>query len=96
MWTMVALFAAFFAWSAVANVYFVYLQLRNPHAPSVSPFVGGILGAIAVLVAPIATPEQRAIYALLPLLLDVGCVPFLLGFPWRAGVKRGHAPRESS
>ena len=71
-----------FAWVAVCNAYFVTQQIRSSSGPSVAPFAGGLCGMVAVLLLPIAELADRALYAWIPLVVDLGCMPFLLGFPW--------------
>ena len=71
-----------FAWVAACNAYFVTQQMRGPSGPSVAPILGGLCGMSAVLLFPIADLADRSLYSWIPLVLDLGCMPFLLGFPW--------------
>jgi hypothetical protein len=62
------LLAAFNAWSMVA-------QRTKPGQPHVSPapLVGGIIGLVAVLIAPVGSIGHRLPFAAMPLFLDLGC-----------------------
>ena len=45
-----------------------------------SPFLGGLAGAVAVLVVPLGTIDERYPFALIPPILDLGSVYYLMLF----------------
>ena len=49
---------------------------KGEHFPSIAPFFGGIMGCVALIIFPILPLSK---IAWLPLILDVGCVPYLFG-----------------
>ena len=53
---------------------------RGPGLRWFLPLVGGISGALAVLLCPLAGTNR---WAWLPAVLDVGCLPFLAWALWR-------------
>ena len=56
---------------------------------SVAPVLGGLSGALALVLAPVGDLDERAGVVWLPLVADLGCAAFLvrsaLGALWRGG-----------
>lgn len=57
--------------------------------PSYAPLAGGACGVGAVLAAPLGAWFDRLPYAVLPLLLDFGSLPYLALFLWVMIKRRG-------
>lgn len=84
-WIAGGLLGMIFLVSACGNLVFLRSQLRGEYQSFV-PFVGGLAGLLAVLVLPMGIVGTRATYCWLPLVVDVGCLPFLIGFPWNLSI----------
>jgi hypothetical protein len=84
-----AALAFVFGWLALANLLIVVNRRITGNEISPIPLAGGLSGAAAVLAFPL--PEYHA-WVWLPLLADVGTVPYLV---W-AGIKlvRGRSARD--
>lgn len=67
---------ALFVLLACVNNWIMIEQLRGRPAPSIIPFVGGLAGAAAVFLWPY---HDVKIWAVAPLLLDSGCLPYFAG-----------------
>lgn len=84
-WTFVVVLGAVSAVPIVLNYLLVWQEIRakpGEKTPSLIPFVGGILGAFAVVfyfkISTWPNPSEWTPYALLPAALDPGC--YLLYF----------------
>lgn len=74
-WTIAGLLGGLSAYVASCNAIILWLQhRRRGRAPSVGPLVGGLSGVLAVLVMPVGALGERAPYAVIPLVLDAGCL----------------------
>jgi hypothetical protein len=82
----VFLIAAFFNACVAWRVWF----RGQPDGPSFAPILFGVIGLGAVLMAPFGTLAERASYAWLPLVLDFGCIPYLVYFVWCAFKYKRH------
>jgi hypothetical protein len=71
-WTVSVLLLIFFAVCAVGNIVIVVRGYLYQERASLAPLLGGIAGAVGVLLLP--WPAARS-WWWLPLLLDLGCVP---------------------
>ncbi|MDH3703859.1 MAG: hypothetical protein OEU46_21400 [Alphaproteobacteria bacterium] len=78
----IAGYNGFMAWS---------VYVKSEHAQSIGPVFGGLMGFIGLLIAPIGDWTGRLAYAWIPLLLDVGCLPYLTLFFWDMVRNRGPA-----
>jgi len=80
-WIIATPLAVLFAAIAIGNFWCWFIQKSEPGKPhtSVIPIVGGMVGAFALLTAPIGTFMQRLCFAWLPPLLDVGCIWYTVG-----------------
>lgn len=76
-WILPLLLSAFFLLAACANAAAIMPSRRNRESGSVSmvPIAGGVAGAIGFSIAPNDT--VRSLFWV-PLLLDIGCVPYLM------------------
>lgn len=78
-WLPSAVLGLFFAVGAGANAHLLLIAGRRSESgrrvPSIVPLVPGLLGMAACMVSPEAGLRR---WAWVPLLLDVGCVPYLL------------------
>jgi len=83
-WALAGFAGALFLLLAGFNFWCWFAQIRKPDAPHVSivPIFGGIIGCIAILLAPVAVLLHRLYFAWIPLLLDVGCVWNIVGATW--------------
>ncbi len=77
LWSVAILLGLFWLYVATFNLLTTFAIRRG----SIAPLIGGIAGGIACLVCPMPGVAR---WAWLPLLLDLGCVPFLLlfGYLW--------------
>jgi hypothetical protein len=81
-WMFAGTLIALFAGLAILNaILFVgrYI-IRPPRMPSLVPFLGGIVGTYGFYSAP--SPSLQHL-AWVPLLTDVGCIPWLLFCVWK-------------
>ena len=96
-WILAAPLLFLFLWAASFNFWVVLRICRNlitgerRRIPSFAPFIGGLAGALGLYLCPV---ERLSGYEWLPLLLDVGSVPYLAVvahalFQWQA--ERGRA-----
>ena len=69
--------AAFNAWVA----WRIFIK-DIPEGPSVAPIISGLIGAGGVLIMPVGTLLQRLCFSWIPLILDCGCLPYLLYGIW--------------
>lgn len=46
--------------------------------PSIAPFIGGLIGVVAVLSAPFSDINDRIVFLWLPLIIDFGSLPYLV------------------
>ena len=81
-WMVSGPLLALFVLCAVANVRLVIRSLRakpGERVPSLVPIIGGLAGAYGVYLAPVSEFHS---YVWVPLLLDIGCGPYLalIGF----------------
>lgn len=77
-WLVSGLLVVIFALCTVANAHLLVRSLRagpDERVPSLVPLVGGMAGAIGLTIAPM---DELHAYAWLPLLLDIGCGPYLV------------------
>ncbi|MEW6668600.1 MAG: ADP-ribosylglycohydrolase family protein [Thermodesulfobacteriota bacterium] len=78
-WLPTILLGAFFVLGAGANAHLLFFKGRKvkegEHRPSLVPLVPGVLGMAACLASP---SDVLRSWAWIPLLLDVGCAPYLL------------------
>ncbi|MGN0691719.1 MAG: hypothetical protein ACI4K7_05175, partial [Oscillospiraceae bacterium] len=51
--------------------------IKKEHCPSVTPFLGGLFGAAAVLLIP---DDPYWFLCFIPMLLDYGCIPTVVLF----------------
>ena len=73
-WLLTIPFALMFVWAATFNAW-VWWRLfirREKNTPSVGPFIGGVSGGLAMQLCPLGSFE----FAWIPLVLDVGCLPY--------------------
>jgi hypothetical protein len=77
------LVAAFNAWVA----WRIFIE-DTPEGPSVAPIFFGLIGAGGVLIMPVGTLPQRLCFSWIPLLLDCGCLPYLLYGIWYEFIKK--------
>lgn len=79
-WVGASLLAAFFLLLSTFNLWCWFLQAKRPDRGhvSVAPLLGGVAGALALLITPLGTLEERAVWIWIPLVADVGCVPVVL------------------
>ena len=76
-WVLAGLLVAFFVLCAAINASLVLRSMRtrpDERVPSMIPIVGGLVGAAGFWIAPMAEIHT---YVWLPLLLDIGCGPYL-------------------
>lgn len=78
-WFLTIVLCLFFVLGAGANAHILFIAGRRPkeggHTPSIIPLVPGLLGMVGCLSSPADWLRQ---WAWVPLILDVGCVPYLL------------------
>jgi hypothetical protein len=88
-WIAPAFLVAIFSICAVTNaVLFVRRELlKRANAPSLIPFVGGLLGLWGFSLAPTALLSR---HAWVPLLADFGTVPWLIYALWKFRRERRH------
>jgi len=64
-----------FTWIATCNLWIVlHYYFRMKHG-SLIPGVGGIIGVLAIIMAPL---EAFKHYWWIPLFVDIGCIPLLI------------------
>jgi hypothetical protein len=76
-----ALLAFVFAVCAIHNALVALRYFRRRQSGSVIPIVGGVAGVVASLLHRELVPTP---VAFVPLLLDIGCIPTLIGLLLRA------------
>ena len=82
-WAVAAPLFVLFLWAAAFNLLVYATAAIRPwrksgrRLPSVVPLVGGLSGAVALVLCPVRSVPR---YAWLPLVLDVGCLPSLILF----------------
>ena len=69
-------FAGYNAWVAWT------VHVAPEYARSYAPFIGGIAGLGAVLAMPLGSVGDRLPWSLIPLVLDAGCLPYLMAILW--------------
>lgn len=75
-WLLSASFGLLWLIIAGRNAYDLWHAYRHQHSTSLTLFIGGVCGALAV----ISLPYPNTVYGCwLPMLFDVGCLPAL----WR-------------
>ena len=86
-WLLTIPFAFLFVWAATfnASVWWRRFIRREENTPSIGPFVGGFSGMCAMQLCPILGTLE---FAWLPLVLDVGCLPFFSLLAWFYLTKR--------
>lgn len=83
-WILAVPFLFLFLWAATFNLWVVVLICRNAitgerkRAPSLSPFIGGVAGAVGLYLCPV---EGASRYAWLALVADVGSLPYFVLIP---------------
>lgn len=82
------MFLAFVFW-ALGNWWRLIRALAGKRKGSGLPIIPGLLGAIALLIAPSTNDIARwHSFWWVPLFVDVGCVPWLIYFIWVSFTKR--------
>lgn len=82
-WIAALIAAGLFAAFAGYNARIAWLvHVARDWAPSYAPVFGGVAGLGAVLAVPLGSLGDRLPYGLIPLVLDVGCLPYLTAFFW--------------
>ena len=61
---------------------------RSPNGVSVAPMIGGLCGLVGIAIVPIDSITTRLAFAWIPLVLDYGTIPYLVGGLVYAGVHR--------
>jgi hypothetical protein len=70
LWLLLALYNGQLAWQQFVR--------RRDDGRGLAPVFGGLFGAGAVMLAPVGTAQDRIVFAWLPVVLDFGCLPYLL------------------
>ena len=80
LWLFSGILFLLFILLAVVNAVYMVGQIRSrfEYGPSLLPFFGGIFGLIAIILLPVGELEQRLYWCWLPLLLDAGCLPYIV------------------
>lgn len=80
LWLFSGIFFFLFIILAIINAVYLVGQIhsRFEYGPSLMPFFGGIFGLIAILVLPVGELPERMWWCWLPLLLDGGCLPYIV------------------
>ena len=80
LWLFSCTFFVLFTLLAVVNAVYMVGQIRSrfEYGPSLLPFFGGIFGLVAIILMPVGELKQRLYWSWLPLLLDVGCLPYIV------------------
>jgi hypothetical protein len=84
MWIIPVFFFFNFVWVAICNLWMIVRFYLYGKRGSQIPFIGGILGLLGVWLAPGGVLLK---YWWIPLVLDIGCLPFLV--VWFFSVVRG-------
>lgn len=79
LWVIVAVLGGVWAFFALDNGQTAWRQIVRAEcdARSFSPWLGGVLGAVAVAVAPVGELGDRLPWAVVPVVLDFGSLPYL-------------------
>lgn len=85
-WSLVCLFALIGLWITGVNYGCVYLWIVHRKHGSLTPLIGGVSGALALLLCPIPAVQR---WAWLPLVLDLGCVYTLASFLYVVFILKG-------
>lgn len=73
-WMLSISFGLLWLFIAGQNAYLLWQAKLHHHSNSLVLFIGGVFGAVAVLILPVA---NSVYWCWLPLVLDVGCLPVL-------------------
>jgi len=78
-WIGAYILLGIFALFAAGNAYYIWRIIKYEDS-SFAPLYGGLLGCIGILIMPFGTLFERALYCWIPLVVDIGCVPYTAGF----------------
>ena len=81
-WAIAIVLGSFFLLLAIFNGWVLgWRQLVRGELEGISPapIIGGLSGFISIMVVPIESIATRLAFAWMPLVLDLGTLPFLLG-----------------
>ncbi len=81
-WIIAGLCGLVFTFYAIVNAWCLISRLWLPckeHIPA-AYITGGLCGFMALLLVPIGTVSERMHYAWVPMVLDIGCLLFLVVF----------------
>lgn len=76
LWVISSILFALFLWISFGNLWISFRSMffRGARRESLLPLVGGILGALAIFISPMAHARK---YWWIALLTDIGCGPML-------------------
>jgi len=78
-WLIAVLLIAFSALAIMANGHLALERLRGKNSGSFAMIMGGVLGAIGILLLPVSGAHK---WFWLPAVLDFGCLPYFAISAW--------------
>ena len=83
-WILAGACGVVFLFFAGVNAIYLWMNVssRGEGGPSLGPIFGGLFGALGVMILPVGDLPHRLPYGLIPLIADVGCLPYLLYALW--------------
>ncbi|PYP92880.1 MAG: hypothetical protein DMG65_02505 [Candidatus Angelobacter sp. Gp1-AA117] len=78
-WIIAVLLIAFSALAIIANGHLALQRLRAKNSGSFAMIMGGVLGAIGILLLPVSGAHK---WFWLPAVLDFGCLPYFVMLAW--------------
>ena len=76
-WIMATFLFLLFGLLAIVNAIYWWRSVKDCSG-SVAPIFGGLFGALGLLLMPVGTLSDRFLWCWVPLVLDLGCLPYLL------------------